>query len=191
LPLSAVPFVSVDDLGDLIGQDLTSSDSALIAVDAACDICRDEAEQTFNAVNNDSIVLDGTGTDALMLPELPVNGIDSVAIGDDDPLTVDDDYVLNGQGVLLRAGTTWTVGRQNIAVTYDHGFADEVFPRSVREVALDIAKQIFAQMSTAGITSESLGQYSITYNTSELAQQGILVDWHRRILRKYRTSKSF
>jgi hypothetical protein len=191
LPVSAVPFVSVDDLSDLLGEDLTGSDSALIAVDGACDIVRAEAEQTFNVVNNDAIVLDGTGTDALMLPELPVNGIDSVAIGDDDPLTVDDDYKLNGQGILLRAGTTWTVGRQNIAVTYDHGYSDDDFPRDVRAVALDIAKQIYGQASTSGVASESLGQYSVSYITSETGRQDILGDWHRRVLRKYRTSKSF
>ena len=41
---------------------------ALIAIDAACDICRDVADQTFN-LGTATVTLDGTGTDMLLLPQ--------------------------------------------------------------------------------------------------------------------------
>jgi hypothetical protein len=210
LPLSLTPWISRDDLGDLLGEDLTTSDSALIACDAACDVVRTEAEQTFNVVNYDEIILDGSGTDALLLPERPVNGVDSVEVNG----TAVDNWVLNSLGVLIRTESptiedwgdwpylfrlTWPSGRQNITVTYDHGYADDDFPRDVRVVALQCAARIYSQatsVAAAGVESETLGSYSISYatNSSSSSANGdgdLLTSGERAILRKYRMSKSF
>jgi hypothetical protein len=39
----------------------------------------------------------------------------------------------------------WPSGRQNITVTYDHGYADADLPRDVRMVALSVASRIAVQ----------------------------------------------
>jgi hypothetical protein len=180
----AVPFISRADLGELLGQDLTTSDKALIAIDSACDIVRDLAEQTFNLVEDETITLDGTGTDALLLPERPVTEIGAVVEGD-ETLVVGDDYVLNGQGVLLRKSTTttavWAKGRQNVQVTYSHGYSTNTLPRSVRAVALQIAARLFQQKP--GVTSESLGQRSVRFSTDSGSE---VTKNEERILAKYR-----
>lgn len=188
MPPSAPPFIGREDLGDLLGEDLTASDAALVAIDAACDICRSEAWQTFNQVNDDEVLLDGSGTDALVLKEFPVTEVSSVAVGDDE-LTVDDDYKLNGNGTLIRlpySTAKWTKGRQNVAVTYDHGYADDDFPRDVRVVALQVAARIFRQQASSGIQSETLGSYSVSYITSQAAKADLLTEGELRVLRKYR-----
>jgi len=192
----ANPFISREDLGDYLGQDLSASDKALIAVDAACDICRTLAEQTFNEVIDETIVLDGTGTDALLLPESPV--IDVTAVTEnDEALVVDDDYKLNGSGVLLRSPVVyeggwgdqwvrrvWSLGRQNIEVTYSHGYAATDLPRDVRMVALSLADRIFTQ---GNVSFESLGAYSVRYTNGAALD---LTVGERAILRKYRGGHS-
>jgi hypothetical protein len=184
------PFIDQQDLTDYLGRDVTTDDGALAAVDAACDMCRTLSEQTFNAVVADTITLDGTGTDALLLPERPVSAAGTVTVNGG---TVTD-YVLGGNGILFRRGTVtsdwcwpglnWPYGRQNICVTYNHGYAAVDLPRDVRMVALSIASRLVVQ----GVAkSESQGDLSVTYATaaSDLTANEL------RILRKYRQTRSF
>ena len=49
--------------------------------DAACDMVRTLAEQTFND-GTTTLTVDGTGTDAIVLPELPVNTVGTVNLID-------------------------------------------------------------------------------------------------------------
>jgi hypothetical protein len=199
---SLAPFISRDDLADIFGDpSIATSDAGQIAVDSACDTCRNEAEQTFNEVTDDEVTLDGPGRDALLLPERPVTEVSEVSVNG----VVVTNYVLNGNGVLFRKGTDpiidysdwawlpkliWPVGRQNIVVTYTHGYADDLFPREVRIVALRVAERIFKQPTSAGITSETLGSYSVSYATSQASQQDILTQGEKNILRKYKQSRS-
>lgn len=181
MPTSQAPFINRQDLSDHLGEDLTSSDSALAAIDAACDVCRNHAEQTFNVVTGDEVTLDGTGTDALLLPELPVTSVGEVAV-DGDVVT---DYALNGNGVLLRtAPGTWPKRRQVVVVTYDHGYATDTLPRDVRMVALQLATRLMRVVVPG--SSESLGQYSISYS-AQAAEAGVdLTNGEKDILRRYR-----
>jgi hypothetical protein len=164
------PFVSRTDLSQYRDEDLTTSDKALICVDAACDTVRTITGQTFNLVEDEEIVLDGTGTDALILPQRPVVEVTEVSENDEE-LVVDDDFKLNGNGILLRMPTasddygwirnTWRCGRGNVAITYSHGYEAEDLPRDIRIVALLIASRLYTQSSE--VTFESLGAYSVRY----------------------------
>jgi hypothetical protein len=184
------PFVSRQDLVDYLGVGGTADPGMLIAVDAACDICRTIAEQSFNEATS-TITLDGTGTDALPLPELPVNTAGTVVVSGG---TVTD-YVLKDNGVLIRkladptvidwdtdispTAVRWPAGRQNVAVTYDHGYADADLPRDVRMVALSLASRLIVQ----GVAvSERVGDNQITYAGAATD----LTNGELRILRKYR-----
>lgn len=183
----ADPFISPTDLVDYLGRGTITDPGMIIAADAACDICRDVAEQTFNLTTS-TVTLDGTGTDALLLPELPVTAAGTVTVAG----SAVTDYVLNGNGILFRKVTdddvdytdavrtlTWPQGRQNITVTYDHGYADADLPRSIRMVALAIASRLVVQ----GVASEeSLGDVRVKY----AAPSTDLTPGELRILRKYR-----
>lgn len=188
---SAAPFISRQDLTDYLGRNVNSDDGALAAVDAACDICRDIAEQTFNRVLGDTVTLDGTGTDALLLPELPVSAAGTVSLRDPEGTWTTAgtaDYTLNGDGILLAtnaSGTfanTWPTGRQNIRVTYEHGYADADLPRSVRMVALTIASRLIVQ-GVAQFESDGGGSIRYAVNSTDLT------NGEKAILRKHRRTK--
>lgn len=193
------PFISQEDLSDYLGQDVTEDPGALAAVDAACDIVRTISGQDFNQATS-SITLDGSGTDALLLPQLPVSKAGTVAIGGTANAGVISggssitDYALNGDGILLRTAgaalagegeyvpTVWPKGRRNIAVTYEHGYADEEIPRDVRMVALSIASRLVVQ----GVTmSESIGPATMRYAVASTD----LTSGERMILAKYRRTR--
>lgn len=181
------PFITTQDVVDLIGRGGTTDPGMIIAVDSACDICRTVAEQSFNAATS-TITLDGSGTDALLLPELPVTAAGTVVVAGG---TVTD-YVLNGNGILFRKadGTdvdycdayralTWPTGRQNVQVTFDHGYLDADLPRDVRMVALSIAARIVVQ----GVAlEESVGDVRVKYASAATE----LTNSERLILQKYR-----
>jgi hypothetical protein len=185
------PFVSVADLTDMLGRDCSSA-GGTIAVDAACDMCRTVSEQDFNRGTTTG-TFDGTGTDALLLPQFPVNGVSAVAVvttsGGERTWTTAGtaDYAVRDDGTLLvinsagtaEFGSEWPPGRQNVAVTYDHGYDDDDIPRDVRMVALAIAERLVLQgpalFETIGEVSRRWGVNQTDFTAGEL-----------RILRKYR-----
>ena len=178
-----VPFIGAQDIVDYLGVGGTADPGMIIAADAASDIVRNYAEISFNQVIGGTAVLDGTGTDTLLLPELPVTAAGTVVLNGG---TVTD-YVLNGNGMLFRgtAGSRsyyrpfWPVGRQNITVTYDHGYPDADLPRDVRMVALSVASRIVVQ----GVASEeSVGDVRIRYSAASMD----LTEGEKAILNKYR-----
>ena len=183
------PFISTDDLSDYLGRDVTTDNGAVIAVDAACNIIRMLADQTFDQVVG-TVVLDGTGTDCLLLPEIPVNSAGTV-IESGTTLVEGEDYVLADDRKLIRTnGTayttitsgytpTWQTGRQNVTVTYDHGYAGTI-PTDVRMIALQLAERIAVQ----GIAqSETVAGQSITYASPAMD----LTPGEKLILSRYRT----
>lgn len=194
------PFISRADLSDYIGRDVSNDDGATIAINAACDMVRTVAEQLFSPVT-DTVALDGTGTDFIQLPERPVNAVGTVVVNGVTKGTLD--YVSTTDGKLfatsgtanwttwangwswLRGGTAvWPAGRQNVVVTYDHGYVDgtaAAVPADVRMVALALASRLAVQ---GPAMAETQGTDSIRY----AAASTDLTNGEQMILRKYRTT---
>lgn len=191
------PFISRQDLTDYLGRDLTTDDGALIAVDSACEIVRTLTEQDFNSVT-ETIKLDGTGTDTILLPQVPVTAAGTVVVNGG---TLDNnEYVANERGHLVRihSGTDgtatwstwaqtssptayWPYGRENVEVTYTHGYSGTV-PADVRVVALMIASRLVVQ----GLkVQEQRGQASNRYAVASTD----LTAGEKAILRKYREAR--
>lgn len=155
----ASPFISRVDLGDYLGRDLTDDARALQAIDSACDMIRSATGQRIDRVENETILLDGNGTDTILLPELPVVSVSSVLVAD-QPYTW---WVLTSEGVLrTKNGRWWLPGRGIVAVTYTHGY-DEV-PADLRMLALTLAARIYEQQL---VKQESVGGYTATYSAEE------------------------
>jgi hypothetical protein len=181
------PFVTVQDLSDRLGRDVTTDPGAISAVDSACQICRSEAEQDFNA-GTAIVTLDGTGSDALILAQRPVGTVTSVVVNGG---TVTD-WTLAETGMLFRgtAGASswtrpvWPQGRQNVQVTYTHGYATLTVPADVCEVALQLAMRCVVQ---GAAQQETVGDVTVNYGMSA----DDLTKNEQRILQRYRGPRSF
>lgn len=177
------PFITRDDLSDYLGRDVTSDPGALIALDSACDVCRTMAERDFNAATS-TFTLDGTGTDALLLPQLPVNAAGTVTVNG----TAVTDYTLSSSGMLFRGSAgcdprpVWPSGRQNVVIVADCGYEPADLPRDIRMVALSLASRLIVQ----GVAvEESVGQVRVKYAGAAMD----LTSTEKIILRKYRPTR--
>lgn len=184
------PIVSLQDLGDYLGLDLSDSERAVIAIDSASEIVRSYLGQSLDYVEEDEQRMDGTGTHALVLPQLPIRLIRGVTLLDRDDVAITDPVLQEGTdwyidmdaGILFRRSAVWPLGTGNMLVRYDHGYEadpeDEDFiryPSDIREVALSLAKRIYnaggsgsALTSETGgsITSETIGSYHYTASST-------------------------
>lgn len=187
-------FITRDDLSDYLGRDVSTDDGALLAVDAACEIVRTITEQDFDDVT-ETISVDGTGSDTILLPQRPVSNVGTVTVN--GGTLTSDDYGYTTDGRLIRTNGTasfsswgrsclpsayWTPGRQNISVTYEHGYAGTV-PADIRMVALMIAYRIITQ---GGAIQEQVGQASKRYANAATD----LTNGEKAILAKYRRVSS-
>lgn len=197
----STPFISRQDLTDYLGRDMSADDGALIAVDAACDMVRTLTEQDFLPAT-ETIKLDGTGTDTLLLPQVPVTGAGTVVVNGG---TLDDnEYTVTERGHLVRiySGTDgtatwstwsqtgypcsyWPQGRQNIEVTYEHGYLSGTatdIPADVRLVALMIASRLTVQgVKIHEARGQAQNRYAVVSTDLTAGEQ--------MILRKYRESQ--
>jgi hypothetical protein len=176
------PFITTADVVSYIGRGGPTDPAMVMAADAACDIVRDYTGQIFNR-GTSTVALDGTGTDAILLPQLPVRTAGTVLVNG----AAVTNYVLSDNGCLFRGTTSgyyqraaWPLGRQNVQVTYDHGFDTDDFPRSVKRIALEIAARTVIQ---GPAVEESLGTVRVKYaaaSTELTPTERLILDGYRR-----------
>lgn len=180
-------FITTTEVGDYAGRDLSSDDGAALAVEMACQTVRTLAEQDFEEITT-TVSLDGNGTDTLFLSQRPVNTVGTVTVNGEDVT----DYTFNEEGRLTRtsedepsfatwartgvSSAYWPAGRQNVAVTYEHG---GTVPSDVRMVAMMMAYRMVTQ---GGATSEQVGDVRKAY----AAAATDLTNGEKAILSKYR-----
>jgi hypothetical protein len=196
------PFITTQNLSDLLGIDVTADPAADLAVAAACDTVRQITEADFN-YGTSTVSLDGTDTDALVLPNPPVANAGTVVLigyggdwgdwGFSASAGTITDYTVatDGTNRLMRglpgAGVfrpVWPRGRQNVVVTYEHGYAPADLPESIQAVALSIASRLVVQ----GVAqSETVGDVTVAY----AAAAGDLTRGEERLLYGFLQRRSF
>lgn len=180
----ADPFISEQNVVDFLGRGDASDPGLTIAIGSACDIVRLISEQDLDEDTDSPLTLDGTGTDCLLLPQLPVSSVTSVQV-DGTAVT---DYVLKSDGTLIRtmdteadtpSTATWPEGRQNVEIQYTHGYPSGDIPRPLKQVALQLAARMYEQ---GNAMKESIGEVSRDYAASAME----LTNGEKAILRKIR-----
>lgn len=189
--VDTTPFISRADLGDFLHRagELDDDDLALVAVDSACEELRRLTGQNFNE-GETTVLLDGSNTRSLILPQAPVSEIASVKVNDE--LVDAGDYVVTDGGVLRRVkvngtalsswSTGWPWGAMNVEVAYSHGF-DEV-PRDLRMLALTLAGRIYEQ---GIVKQETVGGSTSTFSVDGPLD---LTRTEERIVRRYTLKKA-
>lgn len=192
-------FCSIDDINTFLGTEILPEDTqVLLAIEEASAVIKNYCNQKIEQVSDDTILLDGTGSTKLFLPELPVVSITSVKV--DGVLLDPTYYALAENGVLWRKYGVWTVGAQNIEVTYTHGYAS--IPEDIKGVCYRSASRLYqAQLKAkrqdfmSGLQSVSVGDWSETYEnaggSSGESDKGVsaartLLMSEKDILNKYR-----
>ena len=173
-----------------------ATDRATLLLDTATAAIQAYTRQTLSQAST-TVVLPGTMSERLVLPERPVTAVTAVSIGD-TALTADTDYVWDGASTLIRGsrvdgvlsvnGPDWLVngwgdwggpGAQ-VEITYTHGFA--TIPNDIKGVCLALAAR--SLQSPDGVNSESVGTYSVSYSRSGGAVS--LLTEERELLNRYR-----
>lgn len=183
------PFISATDLMEYL-EHAVDNDKAAIAVDAACDIIRDESDQSLDFLEDEEVFLDSEGTDVILLPEMPAISVASVVGPGDITLVEGTDWSFDeesGSITTMRRDYKFLPGRKLYTVVYTHGYTGDLagkppgtqlWPSSLRMLTLQIAARIYSQ----GIVSqESYAGFSATYSASEAIT---LTDRERTLLEK-------
>lgn len=190
------------DLAAVLDQQHDPSDlGLLLALEGASGLVRAYTGQTFDLLEDDVVAMDGSGTEALLLPELPVASVSEVVEIDNDgtETTLEvDDYRLGASGVLYRLDSswshaTWCPGHANIQVTYTHGYSlpegndPGTLPPEIQMVVLNLAARGHALSAGRLVRSETIGSYSVTYGDStEATEEEPLSRVERAVLERYR-----
>jgi hypothetical protein len=143
-----------------------SNPSLLLALDRASERFRQAVGHPVHHVVGDEIVLDGDGTETLLLPAAPFTDI-TILVGG----AAVTDFEANRRGGVLRRKARWPDGLGNIEITYTHGYA--VIPGGIRDAVLEQA--VIQLKVPAGVQSESAGGQSITWGVT--AATGVTQKW--------------
>ena len=187
-------LATLEDMFALMGTDFDPTDlRAIQAIEGASGMVRTYTGREFSYTEADEVVLDGTGTYQLLLPETPVLAIDTVETWDnDDVATAVTTYRFKAEaGIVVRLDAVWPLGAQNIHVTYDHGYVmpgdvtDPTIPDDLRATTAQIAARLYGLIGGQTAESETIGSYS--YKLSSGAATSGLTELETLVLSRYRT----
>lgn len=125
-------FITTKELGAYLRRDVEGEMIAEIACEAACDTLRDMIGMVLDARTGDIATFNvAPGQDSLLLPELPVVGVDSVELissltGTPTELALTSYRIDFVNGIIYRVAGVWPAGRQTVRVTYTHGYAAQI-----------------------------------------------------------------
>ncbi len=153
----------------------------LAGVDA---LVRAFTRQHLEEVTDDVVSLDGTGSDVLLLPELPVTAVTAIVDEDDSSTLVEDtDYRWWNNGIIRRlTGDVWVAHPRRWTVTYTHGYA--TIPAGIKHVILRVAARV--AVNPTGFAGETIGSYSYQAGFDVGSRSGGLTEADMRELAPWR-----
>lgn len=182
-------IVDAEDLRDFMLDETLVDLRAEFACNAASDTVKNYLDAAVEA-SEDTVEILGSGTDAILLPEMIARSVSQVT--EDEEVLDPEDYWLGAGGVLYRRGACWSRGRI-ITVTFTSGWVKEEpgsgeveLPYDIRLVTLRLARRVYVDMGmsgTDGLTQETIGAYSYTREGGADASE--LLDSEQRILDRY------
>ncbi len=137
-------------------------------INAATALMQRECDRVFASATYTNEYHSGDGTRYLWLKHFPVTTLTSLTLYDQytgadiQTFTAGTDFVLDPDTGKLDACTGyWPTGVRNIRATYTAGFA--TIPDDLKTLCMDIIAWMQNKKSAAGIASQTIGRYSVTY----------------------------
>jgi len=119
------------------------------------------------------LLMNGDGTEYLFLDNYPIIVVTSIYrhyVFVADELYDSDYYVVYANEGYVYRGALWTKGQKNIKITYNAGydFAGDGIPADLQFIANSLVKIGFEGKGNEGVTSERMGNYSVTYSNDSI-----------------------
>lgn len=172
LEISLPALASVDDLATLT-ESSPSSSKLLLSLKRASSRFRGAVGHPVSLITDDTVLLDGDGSQSLLLPAAPVVGTPSVKI---DGVLVTNYRTSAARGALRRQ-EGWPDDLGGIEVTYSHGFAS--IPGDIQDAVLEQAELQYKVLT--GVQQASLGAQSVTFGVQ--ASVGVTQRWAECVAR--------
>jgi hypothetical protein len=154
--------MSLATLTDYVTRFGSPADEDRIAVllNDASSLVKQEANQNFERVDNDTVSLEGGGDDIVFLPELPVLAVDSVTVSGE--LLTAEQYDWWEYGMLRRNNGVFPNDPRTVVVVYDHGY--DPVPPWLTQLVCTMAQRAVTQGAQGAVRSESfVDAYSVSY----------------------------
>lgn len=163
---------TVQGFAERRGVDFDPTDlRAIRAIQDASAFIRAYTRRQITTVTDETVTLNGSGRDRLVLPEFPVVSVTEVKTLDDDGVETvleTTDYRVDASGILGRIdGWVWPSGIANVVVTYDHGY--DTVPADIAAACYELAATNYQSTGGGTVTQESIGSYSVTYDAATVA----------------------
>jgi hypothetical protein len=160
--MALAPLATIADLETRgVTVDPSEVDAVNVHFGVASTLVRDAAGSPISAVTS-TVTLEGRGS-RLQLPGGPATAVSDVSV---DGLAVTDYKLLSG--ALVRS-CGFPDGSE-VTVTYTHGFATvpaDIVDLVCRLVGQELTAMRSGEVTSRGITSERIGDYSVTYSDAE------------------------
>ncbi len=152
-----------------VGLTENTPGSIAAAIEIASSIVETYVGRELESATYTNEVFDGLGHPALWLRRFPVTAVTSVT-EDGTALAVDDDYIFNASGRILRVSGgqryPWVDKPAAIVITYDAGYT--TIPANIRWVATRLAARILqAGRAYSGLDDAAIGLKSIKLEGSD------------------------
>jgi hypothetical protein len=173
-------LATTDDLGALLRREIDEEDaSAIAALDTASAFVEAYLGQPVELVEDDELILDGSGTRVILLPAWPVTEVSSVTV-DEEALVEGEDFSWSRTGELRSLRGSWPSTLRSVEVVYSHGWV--TIPTAIVGVVAAVAGRLYD--SPLAVRQETMGSYSVTYAASgglviQAAEQMVLDTFKR------------
>lgn len=122
----------------------------------------------------------GHGKRRMRLNNFPVTAHTSVQSFDPydnsviSTLTENDEYVMeNTEGVIFKY-SGWTKGFKNYLINYTAGYSSTTMPEDLKYAVKEMSKWLYNNRDKAGVASERIGRYAISYSTGKGGKNSIM-----------------
>lgn len=154
-------LATVEELRDFLDDQEVPDARGNLMLAGASGLVRSYTGQLFDLVDGDVALIDGSGTRALLLPQVPVTDVTAVV---EDPrgaakaLAEGSDFEWSEDGILRSLGAPFVLRFRWYQVTYSHGYA--TVPDGLKGIVLRVAAR--GVTNPEGLGQETIGRYAWT-----------------------------
>ena len=176
--LNTNALITAAELAIFMQTTISDSDYANTLINIASDFIERYCNRKFISQTFTDEQHDGTGSRYLYLKNMPITSVTAVKLWDLSTDSLLYTYTEHteftpylDEGMIYMAGG-WQAGHKNYRVTYIAGYAIASVPYDLKSICARIAGYIYANAGAAGIKSESMGNYSVTYDKDSVDKFG-------------------